>query len=745
MNIYNGIVQICNVWPGTVGGAIFTASPINSKKTILCNVSYKTLRTTPKRGEFWKIKGRMAFDTERYMNQVAVLTCQLQGLPSNQFLSAFLNASPRFRGFGFGPKKIEKLINAIGDEGLLIKLMNENKWEHIAEVINEVAAEKLCEEWLKSKNETDTVTFLVEHDFDPCLSTKIMKLCRGNTVARLKDNPYNLLAFGGIVRGMFLTVEKCAEKLKIDKNDQRRLVGGIEHVMYERLSAGHTAITEAQLFESAMKLLGTETRAKNAIEAALRVKAICRLIDNDEVLYQAIGPAYIEYSFEKRLSQIINSRKQLSLFSVSESSVKNYIEAYNRMLVVEQGYSLVTGQVDAVLMALTNPCSIITGYGGTGKTTVLRAIVSIAEDTGQEVYMMALAGKAKERMREATGRNAMTIHGFIKAASTKNGGGKGKIVVDLDCSPFIVIDEASMVDVSLFNRLLKLFDNRSYRLLTVGDDSQLSPVGFGLAWHKMVDSEIPTTHLTEVHRQAADSPLHRIAMQIRNGKSEKLPAWNGESQGVFFVGCHKTKLRDEIVRIKLKRPKAQVLTPHMSERLPDSGIAMNNEIQSKLNFDTETKFSDARPGFRVGRHFIHEGDPVMVTENNYEIELFNGTIGKLLRMDENKEGEVVGVFEFEGCSGTVCLTLEYCYEIGLTLAYAISVHKSQGSEFNETIISCIVKSDFVERSMMYTALTRTKKLCIFVGDRNVYHDAVAALKRADTICTGLKIVSEYEL
>jgi exodeoxyribonuclease V alpha subunit len=741
VDIFNSVVQISNVWPGSVGGAIFTVHPINNRKTVLCKASYKTLTNLPKKGEFWKVNGHMTFDKERYMNQVTVLSCHLQGLPSNQFLAAYLKSSPRFRGFNLGPKKIDKLIEKVGHESTLIALMEQNRWSHIADVINEAAARRLCEEWVKSKNETETIAFLVEHNFEPSLSKKIMKVCKEHTVKRLQDNPYNLLAFGGVMNNIFSTVEKCAQKLNIHKDDPRRLVGAVEHVMYERLKIGHTAARKSELLKDATKLLGTELRAENAIDVAISNKVICKLNDNGATLYQAIGPAYIESSFEKRMARLIKGEMQQSLLDESESKIIRQIKKYNSELQKKDGYLLVQGQIKAISMALTNRCSIITGFGGTGKTTTLRAIVDIAEDMGKKVYLMALAGKAKERIKQATGREAMTIHGFIKTATAQNKGDdkNSRNDIDLNCNPFIIIDEASMVDISLFNRLLKLFDGRSYSLLTVGDDSQLSPVGFGLAWHKMVDSMIPTTHLTEVHRQVAKSSLHRVAMQIRSGGSEVLTPWKGQIEGVYFVECASGNLRDQIVKIRKKLPNAQVLTPHMSERMPDSGYLLNKSLQAQLTNKLDADSLDSRKGFRVGRHFIYEGDPVLVTENNYDMQLFNGTLGKLVRMENNNEGEITGVFDFEGRTGSVTLTLEKCYEIGLTLAYAITIHKSQGSEFETTIISCVVKSDFVERSMMYTALTRTRKLCIIVGNRDTYNKAVASLKRSDTLVVGLEI------
>lgn len=732
MSLFKGIVEIINVWPGAIGGAIFSARPINSNKTLLVEASYKVLRTLPQKGEYWNLQGTETFDKANFMKKINASNCFLRGLPSKKFLANYLIASPRFRGFNFGAKSVEKLINKIGDEGLLIELMSENKWQHIAEVISETSAKRLCEEWIKATNETSTVEFLVEHNFDPRLSQKILKLCKGNTVDRLKHNPYLLLAFDSLSKNIFTTIELCAAKLNIGKNDPRRLIGGVEYVMYEHLKVGHTAIAENELFEKTTKLLGSLKRAKQATILALEHRVLCKFIENNGNYYQAIGPALIEHNFEKRLAKLNNGKVQESLFDLQKSSLIERVQTYNQELESVNGYSLVEGQVKAVSMALLNRCSIISGYGGTGKTTVLKAIVDIAKELGIQVYLMALSGKAKERIKHTTGHEATTIHTFIKSAKQ----------LDLSCDPLVIIDEASMVDVSLFNRLLKLFDNHNYRLLTVGDVAQLSPVGFGLAWHKMVDSTIPTTHLTQVHRQALRSPLHKLAMNIRDGEAEAIPEWKGQNEGVFFVSCDKKLLRKEIVKLKSRMPDAQVLTPHMKEGLPDSGIALNKDLQASLNNELAAGWSDNRSGFRVGRYFIKEGDPVLVTENNYELGLFNGTLGKLQSIEKSEEGSLVGIFRFDNSASNFQLTIESCYEIGLTLAYAISVHKSQGSEFDQTIITCAVNSDFVERSMMYTALTRTKKLCILIGDRDVYRRAVNAPKRADTLCTGLEIAAQ---
>jgi len=725
-------IQINSVWPGKFGGAVFTGKPLNAKKHLTCRASWKVLAQAPKTGEFWEVHGRLVTD-DIYGKQLIVERCHLKQLPSPMFLLDYLSKSPRFRGFYFGAKKTRQLISTVGSESLLIELLNGDRWQDLGDVINPGIAKRLCQKWREAQNEIETITFLVEHGFDAEISRRLIRLCQENTVERLKNNPYHLLAFGGISKNIWKTVDTCGRNLNFPLDDSRRLVGAIEHVMYQRLREGHTAATEHEVLDMAARILRTDNRAAMALKLALKEQAICITDLYGERLYQAVGPAYIEHSLERRLERLVGGAMQGCLFEITPESASRIVFEYSKGIWQELGYELTVDQRSAVEMALTNRCSVITGYGGTGKTTVLRSVVELSVANHRRVYCMALSGKAKERISESTGQSATTIHAFINAALKVT---KGEDTwVDLDCDPLIVIDEASMVDVSLFNRLLAVFDERSFSLLTVGDDAQLSPVGFGLAWHRMIGTTIPTIKLSKVYRQAEESALHRAAMGIRDGNCEELPMWQGEEEGVFFVPANTETLKQTIYQLKEKIPGAQVLTPHVSDRMPDSAIALNKLLQKSLDHGEDDY---ERPGFRVGRYFLRVGDPVIVTENNYELGLFNGTMGRMLELKSN-DGELEGVFEFDSKDENESLSVQDCYDIGLSLAYAISIHKSQGSEFDKTIMTTTVASKLVERSMIYTGLTRSKRLCLLVGDKSIYQKAVTSPTRAATLRVGFSL------
>jgi exodeoxyribonuclease V alpha subunit len=418
---------------------------------------------------------------------------------------------------------------------------------------------------------------------------------------------------------------------------------------------------------------------------------------------------------------------QQSLFQGKDGFVQFLIEKYAIEFERTYKFKLTDEQLMAIELALTNRCAVISGYGGTGKTTVQRAIADIAQSMNRTLYIMALSGKAKERAAQATGREAMTIHGFIKAVR------EGSEKIDIYSDPLIIIDEASMVDIALLNKLLSLFDDLPFSLLTVGDTAQLSPVGFGLAWHKMAKSNnLPAVHLTKVHRQATHSPIHKAAMDIREGISHQLPEWKGEAEGIYLVNSEATDLLGNLYKLKKALPQAQILTPHMSHRMHDSGHKINKYLQRQLQLS-----DGGSRGVILGGTKIFIGDPVIVTENNYELNLFNGMTGQLKSVAMDALGKQCGYFEFEGRDDQIELTVDQMFDVGLSLAYGITMHKAQGSEYEVAIVCCIVKSPLLERSLLYTSVTRAKKLMIIVGSKKLYDAALKSLPRAETLCTGI--------
>lgn len=720
------IIQIADVRPGKFGGAFVTGRAIGEYANLKCKIDWRVTIHTPRVGEFWQMVGNF-YNDEKYGWQLRVTSCRPVKLPGERYLASLLARHPEFRGFHFGQKKVGDLIASFG-EATLVKYLNNGNVHALSSVVEAGIAVKLVRAWHRVSNEVDTVNFLLEHRFTPELARKVIHLCRDNTIKRLKSNPYALICFGDISRSIWRTVEICAKKLSFSLDDENRLVGAVEHILYEHLRRGHTAMPLEQVMEGAEKLLGTRKRADKGVRSALKRRAICVLNSRSGPLVQLYGPALIEQQLEKRIECLLSGPKQLGLFEDCEAQLQKLIHDYCDRESTN-GIRFTVKQMEAIFMALSNKLSILTGFGGTGKTTILRAIVDLAKIMRREVHLLALAGKAKERARLATGHRAFTIHAFIAAVK------KGAKDINIDDNPLIIIDEASMVDTILFNELLGLMDGKSFSLLTVGDTSQISPVGFGLVWHRLaMMPEIQTVHLTEVHRQ--QSVLQNIAMAVRmfggNGDDIKIPEWRGESEGVFHVPADKNNLRQKLLLLKwIESQKgflpAQILTPHMAEHMPDSGSKINRYIQKELTGDKD--------GIRLGMHWLRVGDPVIVSENNYDLGLFNGTTGKLLRVDTSGDA-LTGVFSLEGHDEEILLTTDDLFDVAMKPAYAISIHKSQGSEYDTTIITSVVDSPMIERSMIYTALTRAKKLCLIVGSLEVFVDAISKPSRAETLSVG---------
>lgn len=721
MSNLSSVIQVSSVKPGSFGGAIFSGRIIGQNKIYTCKASYRIITRVPQPGECWQLKGSIT-GQDQFRDFVVVESCHIVNLPIAAYVERLLVKHPAFRGLSFGKAKVSKLIREFGAENLAQSL-TAGRVSHLAEVINPDLARKVVDAWMTLQNEISTIEFLMEHDFDPGLAKSILKVCQTDTVERLKRNPYSLVAFQGTHPNIWKIVEAAASKLGIPRDDPRRLAGIVENLLYVRLDQGHTACRLEDLKAALMQKLPSTKLVDLAIHCALERRAVCAKKHQGMTLIQPLGAALVESKLEQRVVSLLSA--QGSLLHSSSQELEQAIEDYCSHSESASGHSLTRDQRGAVLMALTNRISTLTGFGGTGKTTVLRAIVDIASQY-RPVHVLALSGKAKERAKEAIGRDTYTIHSFLikirsEGSDISSGG-----------DPLVVIDEASMVDVALMLKLLDAFVKRELSLLLVGDTGQLSPVGYGVFFHALAKSHaIASTHLTKVHRTAGDSNLQKTAMQIRSGQLDTLPTWNGERDGVFLIHCTNTQdLLNHLARLKQFIPDAQILTPHMSDRMPDSGHKINNHLQRVLQHTNETL------GIWMGKYWLRIDDPVIVTQNSYEHNLFNGNTGVMASVT-SIDGQISGVFFFNGVE--VTLSRMDLFMLGMKLAYAISIHKSQGSEYETSIICSLSQSEFVERSMLYTGVSRSKRLALILSTQEIVQQGVARPNRSDTLCAGFSI------
>lgn len=713
-------LRVTSVNIGGYGGYIFSGKPVSGKfnKTLVCKAPYHLCTRSPVPGEIWEITGQQIKHDE-FNTYIDLTDCSLLSVEDNaseDLLKWHLLKHPKFRGFGLGKRKIEILLSGIGTDALL-GILNKGKWEHLADLVNDHIAKSLCRSWSDLKNDFETFQFLKEHGIPLSISRRLLKVCSYNTVARLKANPYSLVAFNDIVPNIWPLLDGVAFKLGIDIEDNRRLIGLVEHYLYTRLTRGHSSSKRDELVKALMLHLETEKMAIRAMQAALSKRAVCHVMNKGVKYYQLASIGYVEFDVEKSLNGLLNTPPQNDMFA----DVDYAVEAFKKHIYKRDGYYLTPIQLTAIKESVTNRFVIIDGYGGTGKTTILEGVVSIAAH--EACYVLALAGKAKERAKESigSGAEAYTIHTFIEKLKKHSISLEGKIR--------IIIDEASMVDILLMYRLLRALRGSDYSLLLVGDKGQLSPVGVGLCFHRLVDSNnnlLKAIKLREVHRTKATGTLHLTAMDVRKGRLPDLQVWNGESEGVYLLPCdNQRELFHQLLQAKLKLPNAQIVTAHVTESRQDSAKLINNYIQGNL-----------QPGYSnfmsLGELKIMSNDWVIVTQNMYDMDLYNGNTGKVSSVYYSENDQEVCCDVLFG-NRLVRITKSNAWQLGLQLAYAISTHKSQGSEYDCTIVCAIENSGLLDRSMFYTAITRSKKLTLVAGKFKVALKAVQSGNRFEKL------------
>ncbi|WP_246587824.1 AAA family ATPase [Alteromonas lipotrueiana] len=733
--IFRTTAQIDYVSLGSIGGAIFTGTELRSERKFRFVADYKVLTREPVKGEFYYIEGMQTHHRD-HGEQIRVSKCQFSGLPSPTYLNRFLSKHPAFRGFGLGKQKISKLISHVGDEKILLDLIDRRDIKSLTACIAEPIAIELCNRWAPISEETKLLRFFIEYDIPVSLFGYVDRVFKYDAVDRIQANPYSLLAFFPSSPSIWRNVDKTGKALKFSKDAEQRLIGATEFIFYLALETGDTAIPKSELLSRLSKLLKSDVLANKAMQATCQKKAICSFISSaGNLMFQSLGAAVIESSLEKHVA---------GLWDKSNENIENdKIDRLLKKMESVGSVSLTSEQVSAVRLAVSSSISVITGFGGTGKTTVIKTIAEIFQRLGSITVLTALAGKAKQRLEHVTGMkgHCFTIHGAIDAIKSQRLIGTSDRGVDRTL--VVIIDEASMVDIALANRLLNALSGWDYRLVLVGDNAQLSPVGFGLFFHVLI-GKVPTSYLTQVHRQTQDSPIHQMAMQVRAGSRVDIPTWKGQREGVYFLDCEGDQ--KSIIRAVgqvMSKVSCQIISPHAAERMQDNVHSLNGAMQFLMNLGKKDEELDvweiekSRPIFRVGNIAFLENDPVIVTRNQYELSLFNGSSGVIKRIVLSEDGQPRIEVAFE--NGSYFLTKEQCLVLGLQLAYAISVHKSQGSEYESVIVSCAVRSKLLDRSLIYTALTRSKKLAVFVGSRDVLSSAIKGKPRHLEIAHGFSV------
>jgi exodeoxyribonuclease V alpha subunit len=613
---------------------------------------------------------------------------------------------------GIGPVMAKRLVSKFGIETLNI-IEADIKKLHEVEGIGDKRIEMILKAWDDQKEIREVMVFLQDKGVSPNYGAKIFKQYGKESIRVVQENPYRLAT--DIFGVGFITADKIAENIGIVKDSQIRAEAGILYVLHQLSDEGHVYYPYEPLVEECNKILGVEKETivkafgKIATEKKIIIEDLNKeeIKENNKAVY--LAKFYVsEVGIAGKLKTLVQFPKTLRSFDKDRA-----IEWVQGELKIQ----LAENQKQAIREAIDRKIMVVTGGPGTGKTTIINSIIRIYKKLGQRVLLAAPTGRAAKRMTEATGHEAKTIHRLLEF-SPKEGGFKRDENNPLDAE-LIIIDETSMVDTILMYHFLKAVP-RHATLILVGDVDQLPSVGAGNVLKDIIDSGfIPTVRLTEIFRQAKES---LIIINAHRVNSDEMPmfSYHGDypQDFYFFQTEEPEKALEKIIELcKEKIPKKfgykpiddiQILTP--MHRGVVGAANLNTELQKCLNPSTD----DLVRGGKV----LKLGDKVMQIRNNYDKEVFNGDIGRIIKIDREEQEVVVN---YDGRP----VPYEYSELDEIVMAYAVSVHKSQGSEYPVVVMPILTQHYMLlQRNLLYTAITRGKKLVILVGTKRAIAIAI---------------------
>lgn len=609
---------------------------------------------------------------------------------------------------GIGPAMAKKIVAEFGEKTLEIIAKSPNELLKVPG-IGKKTAEKISTSYLEQSELTEIMVWLENHGISNTYAGKIFAKYGSFAIDIMEKDIYRL--FQDIEGIGFLTADKLAFNLGIQREDKRRIISGIDYALMQLCNNGHCCIPEMALVDKTAKILQVNNQI---IFTILKER-----IDNGSLNTEVVGgetliyPPYLYYAEKKVATRLL--QLQQATEPLSEDNLSLFIKVWEK----DNQIQLAQKQKEAIKACLHHGVLVLTGGPGTGKTTVIKGILSILKAQGLKIRLAAPTGRAAKRLSETTGQKALTIHRLLEANNLAQDDnlqlGFSKDIDDQLDADVIILDEVSMVDIVLMHHFLNAVPD-GCRIILVGDTDQLPAVGPGSVLKDIIRSQkIPAIRLDEIFRQAQTSMIIQNAHIINAGR---LPDIRKQySDFVFYELNDDTSITQKILDLCTKDlphegfdvlKDVQILSPmhRFLCGVENLNLMLQEQLNPKKNQD-ELKYSSQT--FRVG-------DKVMHIRNNYQKNVFNGDIGFI--QDINNEKLTVDYFDH-------IVTYEKNELNELTLAYASSVHKSQGSEYKVVIIP-LSTSHYImlQRNLLYTAITRAKQKVIIIGSKKALMTAI---------------------
>lgn len=684
---------------------------INTHAALTVRIQARGLGICVTTGQWWCVRGAiksssfvnyLGFEMTEQQMEVEPGDARLQ-MPSGAHVVDYLARNSLYKGVG--KATAERLWATFRDQ--LFAVLDDGDATALADVVGTTRASTLVQGWAE-EGLSNSLQWLHYAGVPLDLGRRVLAYFGKDAAAKINENPYRLLSFSV---GWKVVDDLARGQLGIEPDDERRLMAAIEETVYRRFSLGDTYVPHDDLVAGLRAILRGERYQRDLIEKAIeQSEATRRLLFDREGNAYSIGASILE----NRAAQFILDR----IGRKSEPcDVDCIIAAYEAR--EGNGFKLNKEQREAVRLVAENDFACVTGGAGCGKTTVLKCIYDVLDEQGYKIAQLALSGKAVKRMIEATNRPALTLASFIKKEEVSD-----RLAV--------VIDEASMVDLISFSGVISLLPADA-KLVMVGDPHQLAPVGPGLILHCLTDLPcIPHVELKTAKRFG--NKLANLANQVKDGIFPLLEQFDEE---ICFIPTGNLEMVDRASRLYLEQPDETIILCATRTIAKNINLLIQQALSAKfkplrlwnLEFDLWEN-----TGF-------YEGDLVICTRNHWELGIQNGSMGRLVEVydqpvSDGSEGPPsIGKIEWD--DGEVRLLHEDLLD-NLELGYALTVHKSQGSQWRRVITCLPHGSRLLDRSLVYTAFTRSQKDVVLLGSHSDLVTAVQREKAADRRRVGLK-------